>query len=107
MIVHGINECLKMSELQLFSFKLLVVDDLVIPLFSVICVSAGIAKHCSKTLKETAYTSLVSSILDYSSTVWDPYLQKEIESIQRRAMPTQKSTNWKISLSIIKLPKQN
>ena len=32
-----------MSELQLFSFKLLVVDDLVIPLFSVICVSAGIA----------------------------------------------------------------
>ena len=42
-------------------------------------------KHCSKTLKETAYTSLVRSILDYSSTVWDPYLQKEIESIQRRA----------------------
>jgi hypothetical protein len=32
-----------MSELQLYSFNLLVVDDLVIPLFSVICVSAGIA----------------------------------------------------------------
>jgi chemotaxis methyl-accepting protein methylase len=31
-------------------------------------------KHCSKTLKETAYTSLVRSVLDYSSTVWDPYL---------------------------------
>ena len=45
-------------------------------------------KHCSKTLKETAYTSLVRSVLDYSSTVWDPYLQKDIdclESIQRRA----------------------
>ena len=32
-----------MSELQLYSFNLLVVDDLVFPLFSVICVSAGIA----------------------------------------------------------------
>jgi hypothetical protein len=45
-------------------------------------------KHCSKTLKEAAYTSLVRSVLDYSSTVWDPYLQKDIdrlESIQRRA----------------------
>ena len=45
-------------------------------------------KHCSKTLKETAYTSLVRSVLGYSSTVWDPYLQKDIdrlESIQRRA----------------------
>ena len=45
-------------------------------------------KHCSKTLKSTAYTSLIRSVLDYSSTVWDPYLQKDIdrlESIQRRA----------------------
>ena len=45
-------------------------------------------KHFSKTLKETAYTSFVRSVLDYSSTVWDPYLQKDIdrlESIQRRA----------------------
>jgi hypothetical protein len=45
-------------------------------------------KHCSKTLKETAYISLVRSVLDYSSTVWDPYLQQDIdrlELIQRRA----------------------
>jgi hypothetical protein len=32
-----------MSELQLYSFNLFVVGDLVILLFSVICVSAGIA----------------------------------------------------------------
>ena len=45
-------------------------------------------KHCSKTLKEAAYTSLVRSVLDYSSTVWDPDLQKDIDclkSIQHRA----------------------
>lgn len=45
-------------------------------------------KHSTSSFKETAYISLVRSILDYSSTVWDPYLQKDInslESVQRRA----------------------
>ena len=45
-------------------------------------------KHCPKSLKETAYFSLIRSVLDYSATVWDPYLQKDVdqlESIQRRA----------------------
>ncbi len=45
-------------------------------------------KHSSSSFKETAYISLVRSILDYSATVWDPYLQKDIdslESVQRRA----------------------
>ncbi|CAC5407482.1 unnamed protein product [Mytilus coruscus] len=45
-------------------------------------------KHCNKHFKETAYISLVRSVLDYSGTVWDPFLQKDInriESIQRRA----------------------
>ena len=45
-------------------------------------------KHCNKHFKETAYISLVRSVLDYSGTVWDPYLQKDInriENIQRRA----------------------
>ena len=46
-------------------------------------------KHCNKKFKETAYiqVSLVRSVLDYSASVWDPYLQKDIdriESIQRR-----------------------
>ncbi|XP_053398165.1 uncharacterized protein LOC128556626 [Mercenaria mercenaria] len=45
-------------------------------------------KNCNKQFKETAYISLVRSVLDYSSTVWDPYLSKDItriENIQRRA----------------------
>ena len=45
-------------------------------------------KHCNKKFKETAYISLLRSVMDYSATVWDPYLQKDIdriEGVQRRA----------------------
>ena len=45
-------------------------------------------KHSNRNFKETAYISLVRSVLDYASTVWNPYLKKDIdniESIQRRA----------------------
>ena len=45
-------------------------------------------KHCNKNFKETTYISLVRSVMDYSATVWDPYLQKDInriEGVQRRA----------------------
>ena len=45
-------------------------------------------KHANRDLKELAYTSLVSSILEYSSTAWDPFYQKDIdrlEMVQRRA----------------------
>ena len=41
-----------------------------------------------------AYTSIVRPLLEYGSAVWDPYLQKEIQSIemvQRRAAPWVKS----------------
>ena len=44
-------------------------------------------KHCKKKFKETAYISLVRSVMDYSATVWDPYLHKDIdriEGLQRR-----------------------
>ena len=45
-------------------------------------------KHANRDLKELAYTSLVRSILEYSSIVWDPFYQKDIdrlERVQRRA----------------------
>ncbi|MCP3851268.1 MAG: hypothetical protein GY694_13660, partial [Gammaproteobacteria bacterium] len=45
-------------------------------------------KYCNSHFKETAYISLVRSLLEYSCTVWDPhqeeYIQK-IEKVQRRA----------------------
>ena len=45
-------------------------------------------RHCHQNFKETAYISLVRSILDYSSVAWDPYLNGDInklENIQSRA----------------------
>ena len=45
-------------------------------------------KHCPQDSRRTAYLSLVRSTLEYSSIVWDPYLQKDIgklEKVQRRA----------------------
>ena len=45
-------------------------------------------KHCPLFCRKTAYLSLVRSTLEYSSFVWDPFLQKDIdklESIQRKA----------------------
>ena len=44
-------------------------------------------KRCPATIKKTAFTALVRSLVEYSSTVWDPYHDKEIadlEMIQRR-----------------------
>ena len=45
-------------------------------------------KHANRDLKELAYASLVRSIVEYSSTVWDLFYQKDIdrlERVQRRA----------------------
>ena len=45
-------------------------------------------KHCPQDSRRTAYLSLVRSTLEYSSIVWDPYLQKDtdkLEKVQRRA----------------------
>ena len=39
-------------------------------------------KHCNRNFKETAYISLVRSVLDYASIVWDPYQKKDIDSIE-------------------------
>lgn len=48
-------------------------------------------KYCPQSLKQTAYTALVRSILEYSDIVWDPYHQKDmyidrLETVQRRAI---------------------
>ena len=45
-------------------------------------------KHCPQDPRRTAYLSLVRSTLEYSSIVWDPYLQKDtdkLEKVQQRA----------------------
>jgi hypothetical protein len=45
-------------------------------------------KHCPSSCRKTAYLSLVRSTLEYSSIVWDPYLQGDInklEKVQRKA----------------------
>ena len=45
-------------------------------------------KSCPQALKETAYISLVRSVLEYGSAVWDPHLAKDInslEAIQRKS----------------------
>ena len=45
-------------------------------------------KHCPQDSRRTTYLSFVRSTLEYSSIVWDPYLQKDIdklEKVQRQA----------------------
>ena len=47
-----------------------------------------ILKKCNSSTKEVAYKTLVRPILEYCSSVWDPYqvgLIEEIDMIQRRA----------------------
>lgn len=45
-------------------------------------------RRCPEQLKETAYFALVRSVMEYSCTIWDPYLKGDIEQldkVQRRA----------------------
>ena len=45
-------------------------------------------RKCPMNCRKTAYIALVRSTLEYGSTVWDPYLQKDIarlEKIQKKA----------------------
>ena len=38
---------------------------------------------CPRDCRITAYISLVRSVLDYGSIIWDPYLTKGIEKLER------------------------
>ena len=45
-------------------------------------------KECPKQLRETAYFTMVRSVLDYASSIWDPHFEKDtqtVEKVQRRA----------------------
>ena len=42
----------------------------------------GNVHHCPEKLREQAFISLVHSRLEYSSTVWDPYLAQDIDKIE-------------------------
>ena len=39
--------------------------------------------HCPRSTRHTAYISLVRSVLDYGSTIWDPHLQCDIDKLER------------------------
>ena len=39
--------------------------------------------HCPKATRLTAYISLVRSVLDYGSIIWDPYQQGDIDKLER------------------------
>ena len=40
-------------------------------------------KNCSISCRKTAYIALVRSVLEYRSVVWDPYLTREIDKLER------------------------
>ena len=40
-------------------------------------------KSCPLHIKESCYKSLVISILEYACTIWDPYTQKDISTIEK------------------------
>ncbi len=40
-------------------------------------------QHTPSHLRRTAYLSLVRSTLEYAATVWDPYTQKQIDSLEK------------------------
>ena len=55
-------------------------------------------KHCPRHTREIAYCSLVRSSLEYSAGVWDPHLQRDIdtlEKVNRRAVRVVFNKSWR------------
>ena len=40
-------------------------------------------KSCPEPLRETAYFTLVRSVIEYGCTVWDPHLKRDINALER------------------------
>ncbi len=40
-------------------------------------------KNCPMKLKENAYVALIRSVLEYSAAVWDPYLKKDTDKLEK------------------------
>ena len=40
-------------------------------------------RHCSEDCRKLGYISLVRSIMDYGAIIWDPFLQKDIDKLER------------------------
>ena len=40
-------------------------------------------KSCPQDCWKSAYISLVRSVLDYGTIIWDPYLSRDIEKLER------------------------
>ena len=46
-------------------------------------------RHCTENCRKTAYIAMVRSVMEYGSTIWDPYQKGDIiklERIQRKAI---------------------
>ena len=55
-------------------------------------------KHCPRTVWQTAYCSFTHSGMEYCSSIWDPYLQKDkdcLEKVNRRAARVVFNKPWR------------
>ena len=59
--------------------------------------------NCEESVKSAAYLGLICPKLEYASAVWDPYLSKDIDAIERvqriTARWAKSNYNWENSVS--------